>query len=159
MSTLGKIVYLPTTSTSDQQLEFLANELNIPVSVYMNDEIVKRTLGTNTSSIVNLQSSVNPSGGSHWVCCVDVNGERIFFDSFSGFPSANVENYLRTTPETSIKRSFVIVQAFNSQICGSLCLYVIKKLFSGQNYGSILLELRQKFENNDQSPLWIFVKN
>ena len=151
-----RIVHLPTTSTSDRQLEVLANELNIPVKVYMNDEIrdggVK--LHVNSASIINLQSS--SFAGTHWVCCVDVSGQRNYFDSFAGYPSDNVLNYL-TLPKTSIKRSFAVVQAFDSQDCGSLCLFVIQKLFTGQNYGTVLLFLQQKLENNDRSPLWISV--
>ena len=149
-----RIVHLPTTSTYDRQLEALANELNISVKVYMNDEIQGIKLHENCASIINLQSS--SLAGTHWVCCVDVSGQRYYFDSFAGYPSVNVLNYL-TLPKTSIKRSFAVVQAIDSQDCGSLCLFVIQKLFTGENYGTVLLFLQQKLENNDRSPLWISV--
>lgn len=138
-------IFLPTTVTTSTVLVNFANKLNLNCKIYMQDEICGMKIDVNQSAIINLQSTGQQ--GSHWVCAIRTENDHIYFDSFGLPPLHTIISYLRSTPIAHIKRNTIVVQHYESQICGSLCLYVINQIFAGESFGKILLCLRQKFEN------------
>ena len=138
-------ICLPTTTTSTTDLENFVNKLNLNCKIYMKNEICGMKIDVNQSAIINLQSTGEQ--GSHWVCAIRTENDHIYFDSFGLPPPCVIVNYLRSTPVVYIKRNSIVVQHYESQICGSLCLYVINQIFAGESFGKILLCLRERFEN------------
>ena len=81
--------------------------------------------------IVNFNSSLEK--GSHWVCYYKNGTLRIYFDSFGQITPLEVQNYLKKRSERGvgvILRNTDIVQPVNTNICGHLCLFVLKALTS-----------------------------
>ena len=79
--------------------------------------------------IVNLNTSSET--GSHWGCYYKKGLNRIYFDSFGQITPLEIQNYLKKGKERGIgviQRNTDIVQPFNSNICGHLCLFVLKAL-------------------------------
>ena len=63
------------------------------------------------------------------------------FDSYGQVILAELSDYLKTKKEKNkavIERNTDIVQQFNTQICGHLCLYVLKSLSLGKTFREIL---------------------
>ena len=79
--------------------------------------------------IVNLNTSKEK--GSHWVCYYKEGINRIYFDSFGQITPIDIQNYLKKKCERGIgviQRNTDIVQPFNTNICGHLCIFVLKAL-------------------------------
>ena len=81
--------------------------------------------------IVNLNTSKEK--GIHWTCYFKKGANRIYFDSFAQITPIEIQNYLRKKSEERrgigvIQRNTDIVQSFNTNICGHLCLFVLKAL-------------------------------
>ena len=82
--------------------------------------------------------------GSHWVCYYKKGLNRIYFDSFGQITPIEIQNYLKTNKEKGvavIQRNTDIVQSINTNICGHLCLFVLKALTSGWSFQEVLNHL------------------
>ena len=93
----------------------------------------------NECGIVNLNTFSEP--GSHWVCYFKTGKDRIYFDSYGQITPYEVQKYLKMKNEINqqvIKRNTDIVQPAGTQICGHLCLYVLKSLSDGMKFHDIL---------------------
>ena len=135
-------IYIPDRALSNFELINYAKQLDIPNfrGVFMRDELPKRPW-LNECGIVNFNNSMEP--GSHWVAYYKNKRQRIYFDSYGQVILAEVKDYLKSdkekeNDESVIQRNTDIVQEFNTQICGHLCLYVLKSLSTGQTYRDIL---------------------
>ena len=96
----------------------------------------------NECGIVNFNTSSEP--GSHWVCYFKTGNDRIYFDSYGQITPYEVQKYLKTKSEIDkqvIKRNTDIVQPAGTQICGHLCLYVLKSLSDGIEFYDVLKTL------------------
>ena len=96
----------------------------------------------NECGIVNFNTSSEP--GSHWVCYFKTGKNRIYFDSYGQITPYEVQKYLKTKSEIDkqvIKRNTDIVQPAGTQICGHLCLYVLKSLSDGIEFYDVLKTL------------------
>ena len=134
---------IPDKALSNFELLDYAKQLNIPNfrGVFMRDELPKRPWAIE-SGIVNFNTSLQP--GSHWVAYYKNGKERIAFDSYGQVMLAELRNYLKTEKERDkavIQRNTDIVQKPNTQICGHLCLYVLKSLSLGHTFREILNSL------------------
>ena len=85
----------------------------------MRDTLPKRPYKIECS-IVNLNTTTEK--GSHWVCYHKNKKKRIYFDSFGQTKSERGVEV--------IQRNTDIVQPINTDICGHLCLFVLKALTS-----------------------------
>ena len=108
--------------------------------VYMRDTLPKKTW-KKECGIMNFNTS--DQSGSHWVCWYKIGSTRIYFDSFGCITPIKLQNYLKTTPEfrnntPCIQRNSEQVQEANTQICGQLCLYVLKNLSQGKKFQNII---------------------
>ena len=125
--------------TNFELLEYSA-KLNIPNlrGVFMRDTLPSIP-HSKECGIVNFNTSSEP--GSHWVCYVKNGTDRTYFDSYGQITLDEVQKYLKTTSEKGkqvIKRNTDIVQAIGTNVCGHLCLYVLKSLSQGLMFRDVL---------------------
>mgnify|MGYP001289919372 CR=1 FL=1 len=133
-------IYIPDKPLTNLELQGYVKQLNISNfrGVFMRDELPK-TPWTIECGIVNFNTSLEP--GSHWVCYYKNKKERIYFDSYGQVILAELSDYLKTPKEKDkavIQRNTDIIQPYNTQICGHLCLYVLKSLSLGKTFREIL---------------------
>ena len=110
--------------------------------------------------IINLNT--HDQAGSHWTCYFKNQDQRFYFDSYGQAPPDELIKYLKTPKELKenaavIQRSAVMVQHLDSNECGSLCLYVLKKLSTGILFSEILNDLTKRFNQVPTPPLIIKV--
>ena len=124
----------------------IVKQLKIPNfrGVFMKDTLPKRPK-SNECGIMNFNTS-NQSG-SHWVCWFKNRLDRIYFDSFGCITPKELQKYLKTKREYEnnilcIQRNTDQVQQPNTQICGQLCLYVLKNLSDGRQFQDIVNTLK-----------------
>ena len=126
----------------------IVKKLQIPNfrGVFMRDSVPK-TPKSNECGIMNLNTS--GQSGSHWVCWFKNRLDRIYFDSFGCITPKEIQKYIKTKSEYEnnilcIQRNTDQVQQPNTQICGQLCLYVLKNLSDGREFQDILNTLISK---------------
>ena len=122
----------------------IVKELSIPHfrGVYMKDTIPTKPM-KHECGILNFNTS-NQSG-SHWVCWYvsNISSNRIYFDSFGCITPDELQRYLKSKREYKndilcIQRNTDQIQQPSTQICGQLCLYVLKNLSDGKQFQDIL---------------------
>ena len=125
----------------------LVKHLNIPnfKGVFMRDELTEQH-EEKECGIVNFNKSSEP--GSHWVAYYKDGNERIYFDSFGCVAPIEIQKYLKTTKEflnsePVIQRNTDIVQKFNTEVCGQLCIYVLDSLSKGAKFQDIIDSLKK----------------
>ena len=125
----------------------LVKHLNIPnfKGVFMRDELPEQP-EEKECGIVNFDKSSEP--GSHWVAYYKDGNERIYFDSFGCVAPIEIQKYLKTTKEfldsePVIQRNTDIVQMFNTEVCGQLCIYVLDSLSKGAKFQDIIDSLKK----------------
>ena len=125
----------------------LVKHLNIPnfKGVFMRDELPEQP-EEKECGIVNFNKSSEP--GSHWVAYYKDGNERIYFDSFGCVAPIEIQKYLKTTKEfldsePVIQRNTDIVQKFNTEVCGQLCIYVLDSLSKGAKFQDIIDSLKK----------------
>ena len=155
------LVTLPESTTYDSDLTHYANILGIPnfQRVKMRDELAKTSL-LHDCGIINLNK--HNQLGSHWTCYFRDGVKRYYFDSYGQPPPRELLEYLKTPQEMTqnlavIHRSAVMVQHIGTDECGSLCLFVLKKLSDGESFSEILTFLLNRFATSPSSPLVIKV--
>ena len=107
----------------------------------MRDTLPKPIPHSVECGIVNLNTS--SQSGSHWVCYYRNKSNRIYFYSLGQITPVEVQRYLKTGTEfvpgrEVIQRKTDIVPAVNTQVCGHLCLFVLKSLTNGEQFQTIL---------------------
>ena len=125
----------------------LVKHLNIPnfKGVFMRDELPEQP-DEKECGIVNFNKSSEP--GSHWVAYYKDGNERIYFDSFGCLAPIEIQKYLKTPKEfldsePVIQRNTDIVQKFNTEVCGQLCIYVLDSLSKGAKFQDIIDSLKK----------------
>ena len=125
----------------------LVKHLNIPnfKGVFMRDELPEQP-EEKECGIVNFNKSSEP--GSHWVAYYKDGNERIYFDSFGCVAPIEIRKYLKTTKEfldsePVIQRNTDMVQKFNTEVCGQLCIYVLDSLSKGAKFQDIIDSLKK----------------
>ena len=129
-------------SLSNFDIIDVVKQIGIPHfrGVFMRNTLPKRPR-KQECGIMNLNTSNEP--GSHWVCWYKNDTDRIYFDSFGCICPMELQKYLKTQAEfknniPSIQRNSEQVQQPNTQICGQMCLYVLKHLSNGTNFQTII---------------------
>ena len=142
------IVYgleIPNKALTNFELYKYCNQLNISSlrGIFARDSLPMHPK-ENECGIVNLNTS--SEAGSHWVCYHKTGTDRIYFDSYGQITPYEIQNYLKTKHEIKldqqvIKRNTDIVQPDGTEICGHLCLYVLKSLSDGMSFWEVLKNL------------------
>ena len=145
---------LPTRTLYEGEVLRLAQKLNIPDfrGVKMRDELPPEPRDQECG-ILNFET--HDQSGSHWVAWYKSGNHRYYFDSYGEPPPLELISYLKTHKEISeglpvIRQSAVTVQHYQNE-CGSLCLYVLKKLSDKVPFSEILDFLRTRYHH--PSPL------
>ena len=140
----------PERGLTNLDLMRYASILRIPYfrGVFMRDELPKVDRQIECA-IVNLNRS--DEMGSHWVCYVRNQNDRIYFDSFGQITPLELQEYLKTPKEFNtnkavIQRNSDVVQRPNSHVCGHLCLVVLTSLMREHlSYPNILDSLNDGY--------------
>ena len=140
----------PERGLTNLDLMRYASILRIPYfrGVFMRDELPKVDRPIECG-IVNLNRS--DEMGSHWVCYVRNQNDRIYFDSFGQITPLELQEYLKTPKEFNtnkavIQRNSDVVQRPNSHVCGHLCLVVLTSLMREHlSYQNILDNLNDGY--------------
>ena len=136
-------IQIPDKALTNFELLEYCKQLNIKTlrGVFARDSLPAYP-NRNECGIVNFNTSSEP--GSHWVCYFKTGKNRIYFDSYGQITPYEVQKYLKTQSEIDkqvIKRNTEIVQPTGTQICGHLCLYVLKSLSDGIEFYDVLKTL------------------
>ena len=128
-------IYIPDKALTNFDILYYVKELHIPYfrGVFMRDNLPE-TPWEIENGVVNFNRLSEP--GTHWVCYHKNGDEKIYFDSYGQVMLAEVKNYLGSS-----YRNTDIVQAYNSKICGHLCLFVLKALSNGWTFREVLNHL------------------
>ena len=144
-------VTLPKHTMYDGELLRYVEKLQIPDfrGVKMRDELPPRP-HHQECGVLNFNTHLQR--GSHWVCWYKNGNERYYFDSFGEPPPFEMMTYLKTDEEMRddspvIRRSAVTVQHYESNECGSLCLFVLKLLSENVPFSQILETLLIRYEH------------
>ena len=140
----------PERGLTNLDLMRYASILRIPYfrGVFMRDELPKVDRQIECA-IVNLNRS--DEMGSHWVCYVRNQNDRIYFDSFGQITPLELQEYLKTPKEFKMKKAVIqrnsdVVQRPNSHVCGHLCLVVLTSLMREHlSYQNILDSLNDGY--------------
>lgn len=133
-----------THSTTNFQLIKYAEELNIPNFYCLMRDELHNINSTHYNTIINLHKSNEK--GVHWSCF----NNYYFFDSF-GLPPTNEVKDLMINGESYKIRGYAEystfqIQDFDESYCGQMCLYVLYKLNNGEDFHSIVLELKLNYK-------------
>ena len=139
-------VEIPEKPLTNFELLDYVKQLNIPNfrGVFMRDTLPSSP-HQNECGIVNFNTSAE--SGSHWVCYYKNSKDRIYFDSYGQITLYEIQKYLKTKAEEDeqvIQRNTDIVQIPGTNICGHLCLYVLKSLNNGRTFRDTLNNLDTK---------------
>lgn len=115
---------------TDQDLQKSIRRLTIKHfrGIWMLDELPTRPK-RNETAIVNLDSSHGP--GTHWVAYAKRGNTIVYFDSFGNLkPPKKLVEYFNngSTIKRNILYNYDSVQAYDTVICGHLCLEFLKKI-------------------------------
>ena len=137
---------LPDKPLTNFDLLRCVEKIGIPYfrGVFMRDTLPSMPL-VNECGIVNFNKSSEP--GSHWVTYHKINDQRIYFDSFGQVTLYEVQKYLKKSNEKGkkvIQRNTDVVQLPGTNICGHLCLYILKSLSNGMSFRDALNSLTTK---------------
>ena len=126
---------------SNCELIDLANQYGIKINVIMNNEIKEYPL-VNCCHIINLEN--DNETGSHWVCCIMKNGQKLYCDSFGCVPSLEVEKYLHKSKSKYMFNNRII-QDLHSVECGLFSLALIIYVDKFYNKTNDLFECANEF--------------
>ena len=129
-------IVLPNVPLYDSQIEMAAKELNIPNfrGWYCRDNLPKQQ-HKQECGIMN--TDVSTGKGMHWVCWYKDDDLKIFFNSSGNPPLDEMVKYLKSP----IQCNTVCVQPDHTEVCGHLCLYMLKRLSMGESYQELLNNL------------------
>ena len=144
-------IILPKGTMYDGEILHYVQALNIPDfrGVKMRDELPSIPF-KHECGILNFNT--HDQQGSHWVCWFKCDNDRYYFDSFGEPPPVELLTYLKTYEELKnnspvIRQSAVTVQRYESNECGSLCLFVLKKFSEKLKFSEIFTFLSQRYHH------------
>ena len=110
--------------TTDTDLQKWAHKLNIPL-VFIGFKDKLPHMPKPGTYIVNLASSTDSSGGTHWISLyLAPNRNSLYYDSFGAPPPDEVLNFARKWT-TNAKKIFINpydIQSLNSGFCGEFSI-------------------------------------
>ena len=156
-------ILLPQNTLCTSDILYFVDLINIPNfgGVKMRDEL-KGKANAVESGIINLNTSSEP--GSHWTCYYKDEDDIFYFDSFGEPPPMELLKYLKSDADLFkdlpvIKCNALAVQHDQSSECGSLCLYLLKKLSLGVPFQDIIINLDKRYHRLPTAYLKIVVSN
>lgn len=112
-------------------------QINNFVGVFMRDQL-NFEFKDNTCLVLN--SDISSGKGEHWMCLFSKDGVSYYFDSYGLEPPVEVLEYCKN--KMRLYNTYQIQLDDIIQIlCGHYCVYVLYKLYNGNDFDSILQEL------------------
>ena len=142
-------------TTTNFDLKFIAKELGLDIKVLMRDEFQSSFDNSNTSFIINLQTS--NENGSHWVLFNDSSLGATgtpsvlvpalpmfyYFDSYGIPPLKEVTSLI-----SPLKYNTLQVQPKDLKICGQLCIWVLYRMkIKKEDFEDVILNLYQELRD------------
>lgn len=123
--------------TTNVQLENEAKRLKFKNfrGVIMLDQLNKLKPLKHESGI--LASKPSSENNMHWTAWFLNGNDKYYFDSFGLTPTKEIIKYLKSP----IVYSTFQIQQFNESNCGEWCIYVLNRLYKGDEYTDIILDL------------------
>lgn len=122
---------LKNGETTNIQLREIISKLNLPVNAICWKDQLYDMIPKPDGYIVNMENSVNCTGGTHWIALFLTNerGEHktYYFDSFGAPPPQDVLMFAKSWGPDLI-HSCKQIQQINSNFCGQYCLDFIKTM-------------------------------
>ena len=111
--------------TSDDDLKKIAKDINLRLNgIFFKDELP--LIPHEGTYIVNLASSTDKSGGTHWCCFgLNKNKQAIYFDPFGMPEPVEVTKFMMkwvNNKHNHIIRNNKDIQLLTSNYCGQYCL-------------------------------------
>ena len=129
-------------STSNFQLKYILNDLNLFGKVLMKDELNEINSTKKSNIIMNLQTSKND--GSHWVALFRSDKLNYYFDPYGVLPTKKVYTYLNKT----FSWNKIQVQQNGMECCGQLSMYFLYQMNTRteEKAVEIILSMKKKLE-------------
>jgi hypothetical protein len=147
---LGGAIKLDTKSTTNEELDQIANKLGFTVTFLMRDETEK--ISGDGFYVINLDRSGNR--GTHWTALIINNKKAYYIDSFGVIPPEEIYNYL--LDKYTVYYNSSQYQDNNSSACGLfvlLAMYFMKNnKYSMKKYNIHFVKLfnYQNLKTNDK---------
>ena len=122
MNLVDFLIKYGINSTSNFDLKYILNDLNISGKVLMRNELNKIKTTKKSNIIMNLQTSKDD--GSHWVCIHKSCINNYYFDPYGVLPTKEVYKYF----DQPFHYNKIQIQQEGMECCGQLSLYVLYKL-------------------------------
>ena len=128
-----KSLILPLKPLTNFDLIDAARDLKIKCfrGVYLMDTLPSKP-NKKECGILNLDSSDGP--GTHWVAWYKNGNNKIYFDSYGIQPPKEIIKYLGR----GINYNTDQIQPRGAVFCGHLCLFVLKDLYDGVDFQTII---------------------
>jgi len=131
-------------TTSDSDLWHLADRINLPLQwIGFKNELPTHALG---NYIVNLASSTDGTGGTHWCAIRLEKGQALYFDPFGIAPPKDVLKWLFRWVGPNHKKIIINqtdIQNLISNWCGQYCILCLERVENGS--GSLRERLHSFF--------------
>jgi hypothetical protein len=132
---------------SNFDIKEICEFLDIPlVGVFMKDQLPKdKPIGY---YVINLESSTDGNGGSHWVCLCNIPDRRYYYDSYAVGPPQLVEKFMGNHKyyinDTRLQSSL-------SVFCGWYCIAIAYHTYysNGKNIESRIKSFNKMFSQKD----------
>ena len=111
--------------------------------VYMKDQLPDRL--ERGSYIVNLASSTDQNGGTHWVCFYYTPTFSYYFDSFGFIAPLQVQNKIKPYMYNDLE-----IQDIDSTACGFYCVAFVLYLNKKMNIEKAFMEFINLFGENTE---------
>ena len=127
---------LPNEALTDSDLNDAAKKLKISNfrGSFLRDKLPSKPRA-HECGILNIGD--NNIGGTHWICWYKAGKTKLCFDSYGLHPPIELTSYLKRPVYYNSER----IQFGNTEFCGHLCLYVLKKLNDGYHFQDIINSL------------------
>ena len=89
--------------------------------IYMKDELVKIKNIENGLFIINMDSSTDSRGGTHWICCYFTDKSAFYFDSFGCVCPTEIDIFIKRRFKKYYWNGW-ICQDMSSDLCGFFCV-------------------------------------
>jgi hypothetical protein len=131
-----------TNTTNNFDLLQWAKRLGIkPFKVLMANELDQLKLQSKSPIFIICNYQPTTDKGSHWVAMFKTRDKSFYFDSYGIQPFQEAIDFLGTGVYSTFR-----IQPDGTKMCGQLCLYVLYKLSSGDDFYDIVLELHSFFD-------------
>lgn len=120
--------------STDRDLKRWADQLFIPLNAVVFKDELRNLVPKPGGYIINLESSHNRTGGTHWVALWLSPKHATYFDSFGIVAPVDVLRFIRQWNATEFTMSTKEIQNINSGYCGEWDLLFLSYMARGLSF-------------------------